>query len=160
MDIEKLVREYIAKTVHMSLATSRDNKPWVSEVHFAFDDKLNLYFRSLTMRRHSQEIAANPHVAGNIVKQHTLDETGIGLYFEGTARMLETVDERKYASRWIIDRLRADESIVDEALDPNKHQFYMITVHSFYVFGKFEDDGAKKYELPWQGSALSTNNPI
>jgi uncharacterized protein YhbP (UPF0306 family) len=72
IDVEKVVREYIDKSIHMSLATSTENKPWVCEVHFAYDDDLNLYWRSKTDRRHSQEIALNPFVAGNIVKQHEL----------------------------------------------------------------------------------------
>ncbi len=67
MDVEKIIREYIDKTIHLSLATSSDNKPWVCEVHFAYDEQLNLYFRSLKSRRHSQEIAKNPNVAGNII---------------------------------------------------------------------------------------------
>ena len=72
MNIEKIIREYIPEIIHMSLATSSHNTPWVCEVHYAFDDDLNLYFRSLSSRRHSQEIANNPKVAGNIIKQYKL----------------------------------------------------------------------------------------
>ncbi len=72
LDIEKIIREYIDKSPHMSLASVSGNKPWVCEVQFAYDEKLNLYFRSLKSRRHSQEIASNSHVAGNIVRQHEL----------------------------------------------------------------------------------------
>ena len=66
MDIEKLIREYLPQIIHLSLGTSANNKPWVCEVHFAYDESLNLYYRSLTLRRHSQEIAENPNF-GNIV---------------------------------------------------------------------------------------------
>ena len=79
MDIEKVIRENIDKTVHMSLATVHDNRPWVCEVHFAYDDDLNIYYRSLNTRRHSKEIALNPNVAGNIVRQHTLGEYPLGI---------------------------------------------------------------------------------
>ena len=43
-EIEKIIREYITKIPHMSLAAVSDNKPWVCEVHFAYDNDLNLYF--------------------------------------------------------------------------------------------------------------------
>ena len=73
-NIEQTIREYLPGIIHMSLATCVDNKPRVCEVHFVYDNDLNLYFRSLTSRRHSQEIAINPFVSGNIVKQHVLNE--------------------------------------------------------------------------------------
>ncbi len=46
MDVEKVIREYLPKVIHMSLATCVDNRPWVCEVHFVYDDDLNLYWRS------------------------------------------------------------------------------------------------------------------
>jgi uncharacterized protein YhbP (UPF0306 family) len=107
MDVEKIIRENIDKTVHMSLATVKDNKPWVCEVHFAYDENLNLYFRSLTSRRHSQEIAQNPNVAGNIVRQHNLGEYPTGVYFEGTAKLLQVGDEQDKAFECIKQRLKA-----------------------------------------------------
>ncbi|HLZ15367.1 MAG TPA: hypothetical protein VKQ34_05305 [Candidatus Saccharimonadales bacterium] len=38
LDIEQIIRDYLPDVVHMSLATCKDNKPWVCEVHFAYDD--------------------------------------------------------------------------------------------------------------------------
>jgi len=150
MDIEKVIRENIAKTYHLSLGTSQNNQPWVSEVHFAYDDDLNLYFRSLTSRRHSQEIAANPNVAGNIVRQHTLDEIPLGIYFEGTAEKLNMGPEQQKAFECIKDRLQASDNILEEAQRPDGHQFYKITVNKFYIFGKLEESkGGQKYELQW-----------
>src|SRR5204862_27783 len=95
LDIEQIVREYINKSLHMSLATCGGNKPWVCEVHFAYDENLNLYFRSLKTCRHSQEIAQNPNVAGNIVRQHSLEEYPHAIYFEGTAAIIEDEQERR-----------------------------------------------------------------
>lgn len=88
VNVEKYVREYIDATVHMSLATVSGDAPWVCEVHFAYDDTLNLYYRSLTSRRHSQEIAANPKVAGNIIDKYGLGDAVVGVYFEGTAELV------------------------------------------------------------------------
>src|SRR5690606_5100432 len=89
IDVEKVIREYIDKTVHLSLATVSDNRPWVCEVHFAYNNELNLYFVSKLTTRHCREIAANPSVAGNIVKQHGLEESPNGVYFEGLAEIVE-----------------------------------------------------------------------
>lgn len=150
MDVEQIIRDYLPEVVHMSLGTSRDNKPWVCEVHFAYDDALNLYFRSLTSRRHSQEIADNPNVAGNIVKQHPLEALPVGVYFEGTAKRLETDDERRAAFPHFI-RLQKDEKILDEAKDPNGPQFFKITVANWYVFGNFDGQGGQKHQLVWNG---------
>jgi len=85
MDTEKIIRNYLPQVIHMSLATCANNKPWVSEVHFVFDNELNFYFRSTPQRRHSEEIATNPNVAGNIVTQHFLGQKVRGVYFEGLA---------------------------------------------------------------------------
>lgn len=136
MDVEKIVREYIDKTVHLSLATVKDNKPWVCEVHFAYDEKLNLFFRSLTSRRHSQEIAENPHVAGNIVDKYPLGTPAVGVYFEGTAKLINGGDEQNEAARYIQDRLKAPEGILQEAARADGYQFYKITIENWYVFGK------------------------
>jgi len=37
MNIEQKIREYLPQVIHLSLATSSENKPWVGEVHFAYD---------------------------------------------------------------------------------------------------------------------------
>ena len=151
MDIEKIVREYIDKSIHLSLATCRDDRPWVCEVHFVYDKQLNLYFRSLRSRRHSQEIAHNPNVAGTIVKQHVVGEDGHGLYFEGTATLVKDEDEHQRVFPLFQSRLGADKSILDEARREDGHQFYRVTVITWYAFGKFGQPSGQKYELDWTG---------
>lgn len=149
MNTEQTIREYLLQIVHMSLATSRDGQPWVCEVHFAYDDDLNLYFRSLASRRHSQEIADNPKVAGNIVRQHQLGESPVGVYFEGEARKLEAGSEQDTAFATLKDRIGLSDDALTDASNPNEHQFYKITVSTFYVFGRFGTPKGQKYELRW-----------
>lgn len=154
MDIEKIIREYITKTVHMSLATVRDNKPWVCEVHFAYDNDLNLYFRSLKSRRHSLEIAENPNVSGNISPQYSLEEgCGGAIYFEGQAQLLETEPEIRSALPAFEKCLGKDEDIVGEALTEDGHKVYKVTVENWYAFGKFGQEESGKYELRWHKRA-------
>lgn len=149
--LEGIIREYIDKSLHMSLATVSGDKPWVSEVHFAYDDDLNLYFRSLPTRRHSQEIAANPNVAGNIVHQHTIDEYPNAIYFDGTAEEITDQSQFEMIFPYFKQRLGADESVVDEAGRPDGHHFYKITVANWYAFGKFGGDKGEKSQLVWNG---------
>lgn len=151
MDVEKIVREYIDKSIHMSLATVSGNKPWVCEVHFVYDDDLNLYYRSLLSRRHSQEIAQNPNVAGNIVRQHGKGEYPHAIYFEGTAEPLNDKQEQAKIFPLFKKRLGVDEGILDEAQRDDGHKFYKITVENWYAFGKFDGPSSGKFELAWNG---------
>ncbi|HSX28614.1 MAG TPA: pyridoxamine 5'-phosphate oxidase family protein [Candidatus Saccharimonadales bacterium] len=154
VDVEKVIREYLPRIVHMSLGTSKDNRPWVCEVHFVYDEHLNLYFRSLTSRRHSQEIATNPHVAGNIVRQHAVGEyPPLGVYFEGTAAMLTDEADRKAIEPVFKERLQNPADILADAQNPDGHQFYKITVDNWYVFGKLDGDKVQKHVLVWKGGA-------
>lgn len=151
MDIEKTIREYLPQIVHMSLATAKNGKPWVCEVHFAYDDRLNLYFRSLTSRRHSQEIAENANVAGNIVTQHFLGQPVRAVYFEGTAKLLEAGEEQTKAFEVLSKRLHVGSEILEEARRPDGHQFYKITVNTFYLFDSYTSKPSQKYKLKWHG---------
>lgn len=155
VDVEQIVREYINKSLHLSLATVSGSRPWVCEVHFAYDEKLNLYFRSLASRRHSQEIASNPNVAGNIVRQHALGDYPHAIYFEGTAEMV--TDEAAFTElySYFKQRQNVDESIIDDAKKDDGHKFYKITVENWYAFGKFGGDSGKKYKLEWNGGTIA-----
>lgn len=147
MDIEQIVREYIDKTVHMSLATVSGGKPWVCEVHFAYDKNLNMYFVSKLTTRHCSEIAVNPSVAGNIVKQHSLDESPHGVYFEGTAEAIEPTNDQLelYCSRLGRDK---DELAVQLKEDDGR-RMYRIAVRNWAIFGKFGLDANQKHQLTW-----------
>jgi len=151
VDVEKIVRELIDKTIHMSLATVSSDRPWVCEVHFVYDDKLNLYFRSKPSRRHSQEIATNPRVAGNIVRQHELGEYPAAIYFEGGAAKINDPEVQRQIFPLFEKRLGVTPAALDEAQTPDGHTFYKISVENWYAFGKFNDTSGEKYELKWNG---------
>lgn len=155
MNIESIIREYIDKSFHLSLGTCVDNKPWVCEVHFVYDEDLNLYYRSLTSRRHSQEIARNPNVAGNIVRQHALADIPHAIYFEGTAERIVDEAERQRVFPYFKNRLGSPDDKLDEARREDGHQFYKITVSKWYAFGKFDGETVQKYELAWSSPLAS-----
>jgi uncharacterized protein YhbP (UPF0306 family) len=149
-DVEKTIREYLPSVIHLSLATSNHDKPWICEVHYVYDNDLNLYFRSTPLRRHSQEINSNNKVAGNIVQQHGLTDKPRGVYFEGTAKLLENVTKDDVAYKLYCERFGTGESILEEALTTDGHKFYKITVSTFYLFDSRESKPSQKYELSWK----------
>lgn len=63
----------------MQLATSLDNQPWVCNVWFAADTKLNIYWFSSITRRHSDEVTKNQKVAGAIVLPQSPEDPSRGL---------------------------------------------------------------------------------
>jgi len=132
----------------MSLATSANNKPWICEVHYVYDDNLNLYFLSKPSRRHSEEIAQNPNVAGNIVKQHSSTEKPRGVYFEGTAEMLANPGEGSPAYKLYDERFGLSESMRKEIKDdPAGHKFYKIKPELFVLFDtiNFPDNSRQEW---------------
>lgn len=149
MNVEDAVRQHIQDSIHMSLGTCFNNKPWVCEVHFAYDDDLNLYFRSKPSTRHCLEIAKNSSVSGNIVKQHSLEDDAVGVYYEGRAELLMNVTTEDIAYKSMITHNIAGPDSIEEAKDPEGHQFYKIAVSCWYIFGKFDTAASQKYELTW-----------
>lgn len=146
VDIKNTVLDMASKTVHMSLGTVSDSRPWVCEVHFALDDNLNIYFVSLESTRHCLDIAENPSVAGNIVRQHSLTEPPNGLYFEGLAhKVIEPTEDliKNYCN--ILGR---DEAKVIADLSGQK-SMYCIKVENWAVFGNVDGNGYKKHVFAW-----------
>src|SRR6185503_14792116 len=101
MDIIQLSKEHLSDLLVMQLATSKDNQPWICNVHFLADDDMNLYWMSEPDSRHSEDIVANPRVAAAVAVSTEMPL--IGVQIEGDAEQLEFADHqdilRKYATR-------------------------------------------------------------
>ncbi len=149
MNVENIIREYISKSLHMSLATATESQPWVCELHFVYDEGLNLYWRSLPARRHSIELTTNPLVSGNIVAQHSIDDLAHGVYFEGSAEIVNDLSEIKRIYPLFKNRLHRDETIIDESQTKDGHKFYKVSVKTWYAFGTFDGNSTEKYTLDW-----------
>lgn len=152
--IEEIIREYIPQIIHMSLATVKDNKPWVCEVHFSHDDDLNLYFVSSSETRHAQEIISNPHVAGNIVTQHHKNQKVRCVDFEGIATMLEGAEAEKTAYRAYVSRNGESEGLLNEIRKDGNTRFFKISVSDFFLFDSYGDQRGK-HHLPWRSGERS-----
>jgi uncharacterized protein YhbP (UPF0306 family) len=147
-EIEQIIREYIPQIIHMSIATVRDNRPWVCEVHFSYDDELNLYFVSSSKTRHAQEIAVNPYVAGNIVTQHHKNQKVRCVDFEGMAEMLSGTEAETSAYQAYVARNGESEGLLNEIRKDGDTRFFRINVKKFYLFDSYGDMRGK-HELPW-----------
>lgn len=133
----------------MSLATSVDNKPWACQLHFAYDDELNLYFCSNTATRHCTEIAKNPHVAGAISTQHEPGEKPRCVDFEGVAEMVTDITEDHPAYKAYNGRFPGRVSVVDYLKPENGGRIYKISVSDYFMFDARESKPAQKYHLAW-----------
>lgn len=155
VDVKKIVDSYLKDAILLSLASTRGDKPWICELIFAYDKDLNLYFRSLPIRRHSGEIADNPNVAGSIIRPFRFGEFPHGVYFEGTAELLPPGKEQKKAFKTMQDRLHMEDAIFEEAQNPEGHQFYKISVNQWRVFVKQDEDRShgQTHSLPWGAAA-------
>jgi uncharacterized protein YhbP (UPF0306 family) len=152
--IEAIIREYIPQIIHMSLATVENNKPWVCEVHFSYDDELNLYFMSSTNTRHAQEIVKNPHVAGNIVTQHHKNQKVRCVDFEGIAEILSSTDAEQIAYPAYVKRYGESEGLLNEIRKDGDARFFKINVKDFYLFDSY-GEGRAKHHLPWHNEEQS-----
>ncbi|MDN5274652.1 MAG: hypothetical protein JWP06_553 [Candidatus Saccharibacteria bacterium] len=146
--VEQTIREYIPQIIHMSLATVKDNKPWVCEVHFSYDDDLNIYFASSVDSRHGQEITANPHVSANIVTQHHKDQKTRCVDFEGTATILSGEEAEKTAYQAYAKRCGASEGLLNNIRKDGNVRFFKINVENFYLTDEYSGD-RNKYALTW-----------
>jgi uncharacterized protein YhbP (UPF0306 family) len=146
---EQIIRDYMPRVLHMSLATCADNRPWVSELRFAFDNDLNLYWRSLPTTRHSRELAGNPQVAGTIMIQHDGQQPLRGIYFEGQADRLTDVTEDSPAYQALRERWGIGPEKLEEAHTAGGHQFYRVHVSDYYLFDTYPEHPAGKHHLAW-----------
>ncbi len=146
--LEQTIRDYLPHIIHMSLATSHDDRPWICEVHFVYDADLNLYFRSKPSRRHSHEINQNPLVSGSIVTQHTADEKPRWIYFEWKAELI-VINQDDPIYTMFCERVWCDASIITDQEKEDGHKFYKISVSDYYIFDKKESNPSTKYHLSW-----------
>ena len=82
----ELISKYLAEAKTMQLATVRDGRPWICNLHFVADKKGNIYWLSLPTRRHSEDIAGNKNVAISIAIKTSMPV--VGIQAEGTAEVI------------------------------------------------------------------------
>lgn len=89
MDLRERVKEVLAKTHLMSLATWDEDGVWVADVIFIYDDNFTFYWMSDPACRHSQAILKNGQVAGTITASADSNIPNFGIQFSGAAQKIE-----------------------------------------------------------------------
>lgn len=131
---EEYADEYLALGSVMQVATTSANTPWISTVYFVADEDRNIYWLSLPERRHSKEVAVNPHIAAAIAIKHDLPVIGMQAAGEVTIVSDETVVERIIAS-YMKKYDGAGKDFHQRFIDgKNKHQLYKLTPTMLVLF--------------------------
>jgi uncharacterized protein YhbP (UPF0306 family) len=136
MDNLSLVKQYVNQIKVMQLATCKDGQPYAVNIHFYADEDLNIYWISLTSRRHSIEIEENSKVCAALkVHENTEEENWVvGISVEGRAELLgQEVPEG--AAQGFISKLNKDENLArDIASGENKHRWYVLRPSKIALF--------------------------
>ena len=89
-ELRQQVLAYMESHNTMTLATCHGELPWAATVFYASDD-LRFYFFSVPEARHSQNLAANPHVAVTIQEDYRDWHKIKGIQLEGKATLVDSV---------------------------------------------------------------------
>lgn len=135
MDIEKLIRKYLAQCHMMSLATVNGDKPWIATVYYVMDDDLNLYWASPEDTNHSQHIKNNQNVAIAIPVVHKKSQPVVGIQIEGEANKIDGKDNiEPIASRYAKEYGFSEKWVEKFSSDQTKHKFYKCCPKKFVLF--------------------------
>ena len=149
-DVKDIIQQYLKDALMMQLATVRDNKPWVCNVWFAADKDLNIYWFSAKTRRHSIEIADNPHVAAAIcLPQSPNDSSSRALQIEGTAERLTKPTDVAVAMKHYVGRVFSLKQVKQlMALVDRPHSFYKLTPENYILFDTLNFPENSRQEFP------------
>ena len=103
-------RQIISENIYMTIASSsKDGKPWISPVFYAYDENYNLFWVSNKDSLHSNLIRKNPQVAIVIFNSSATEGNGDGVYFEAVAIELTNETEIRDAMGLFNKRVTQDE---------------------------------------------------
>lgn len=89
--MDKRISRFIKAHHVMTLATSRDNKPWCANCFYTLlEEEQTLVFSSDKEARHTQEAQYNPQVAASIVLETKIVGKIQGVQIEGLMRLPHT----------------------------------------------------------------------
>lgn len=134
----QLAQKIIDSNQYMTLATCKDNIPWVAPVFFATDKNRNFYFLSGKETRHILEIENNPNVALSIYDSREIPENIDGVYIEGVASQVSLKELPKainllYKKRFPDPReLKQHLHTVEDFLGGKPRRFFKIAPNHIY----------------------------
>ena len=142
--MERKAREVIQNILYINLATvTSDGQPWNSPVYTAYDQDYNFYWTSWLENQHSKNIAHNGLVYAVIYNSQAKEGEGLGVYMQGRAEVLETLDEILFAITLL--RGRTNTELIQA--DPSHYQdnfpgrVYRFMPESVWVNGDNDIEG-------------------
>jgi uncharacterized protein YhbP (UPF0306 family) len=130
---QELIEGYLSENKIMQLATSRDGRPWICNLHFVADEKSNVYWLSKPSRRHSEDIDANPPTAITIAVR--TEKPLIGVQAEGEAHVVTDEGMVRSVMELYVERQGTDKGFADTIIDgSNEHKVYKFTPKRFSLF--------------------------
>ena len=138
MTLKQQLSIYLEQGRVMQIATVRDNRPWICTVFYVVDSEYNFYWLSLPMRRHSQDIKANPRAAITLaVKQ---DLPVIGIYAEGEVSATKDQAEVKKVATAYVEKHNAATTFYDRFTKGiNQHWVYKLKPSSITLFDEYNN---------------------
>jgi uncharacterized protein YhbP (UPF0306 family) len=116
----------------MQLATSHDGLPWNCTVYFVLH-KGSFYWLSFPERRHSKELATNPHVAIAIVLQST--QPVVGVQAEGVVAIVQDIPEAEAVLDLYVEKYnQGSQFIALLKAGKNRHSLYRLSPKRVMMF--------------------------
>jgi hypothetical protein len=101
-ELDSRIIRFIKKHHVMTLATSRDNKPYCSSCFYVFIEKENTFLVTSDMdTRHIKEVLDQPAISGAIALETTMVGKIQGVQFTGTMTLIEGEEFSKAKSLYL-----------------------------------------------------------
>lgn len=129
----QLLVQYLSAARVMQIASADNNVPWICNVYYVVDNQLNIYWLSYPDRKHSRDIAVNPHMALCVaVKQ---DVPVIGVQAIGTGEVVDrAVLVAKVLPLYIQKYGLGKQFLQNFRRHNNKHMLYRFVPKKFMLF--------------------------
>jgi uncharacterized protein YhbP (UPF0306 family) len=148
-DPRDILKEHLANTAVMQLATCADNEPWACNLHFYSDDDLNIYWISSQESLHSQQIAANPKVAAAILTHANTpgENYVVGMSIGGTAELLDETEVDAVNEAYCAKHTRLPEEVREQVRGEAANKFYVLRPNKIILIDSLNFTGSPRQEI-------------
>lgn len=154
------VKEALDRTEFMAIATVGEVGSWTNPVQFGYDEKLNLYFKSMPHSRHMQYLLKDPRISAAIFHTERFpDREVLGLQLKGVAKILTERADVEEACRHLYGRdpRKIDyRTKVDEHLGNSVWKFVKISIDDAWCFDSREF-GEERRQIDLAALSISLN---
>ncbi len=144
-----LIKNFLKDKYLLSISVIENNKPWSATVNFAEDEKVNLYFLSSKITRHSVALESSPFVSGTIYSHESEPEgKKEGIQFSGEAARISNPIEITKAYKIFRAKYPKTKLTLEDMLQiAIKSSFYKITIKYIKYFNSEMDPKILEFNL-------------